>query len=992
MGMNVVGRSTELRFLFDQLAHVRTGRLRLVVVTGEPGIGKTTLLRAFLDRLTDDRVLVTSGDRSESGVKFGLLDQFIECAGRIGARSAPRLSVDSILRLSVEEPPTGPFRPRDGSRPGDVSDETARAGASLLGLVRDLLGDPRDQQGRRDGRDHPDRLDEPDGRALVLVVDDAQWVDEPSQQALAFALRRLRTDPVLCVIVTSGAASELSEGLHHLVTELASTLRVSGLDPEELRDLAATVGVDDISPWAASRIHDLTGGNARHARALLETISTRTLDSDADPLPAPAGFGQEVRTRLADQPEEVGELVNAAAVLGMSCRLADAAAIAGLDDPAAPLEEALAAEILAETITAVDRLVVFCHPLVRSAVYHDIGPARRSELHQRAAAQVDDPRCRLWHRIAAAVVPDETLAGEVEDTSRRLAGLGRWPAAADHLLAAARLSPSRTERERRFTEGLDYLLWGGELEHAASLLSDLSAVLDLPRSGYLHGRLAMLRGALPDASTHLHRAWQGTDTRARPGLARAVAEQLALCCYSAGNVVAAADWGQRGRALGTPPVGAPSSLLDISISALLDAGRTQEARRLADTASVLTFDPAQTMPGVADSTGTPSTASDGSVHPDGLVGRGNVLLADDELPAAREAFACAVAISLHQERTIPAGLSALMQLANVEYWTGGWDEAIADAEQAIALAARAGQGWLLPFCHAVLTCPLAGRGSSDAEEHLDRAARHRSAAVPYAEAMIMRARARLAHAAGDADFVVASLANHRTEGRREPAEPRWMLWRPLYAEALAQTGQPDEAEVVLWPFEVAARKRRRRSAQMLAHRSRAAIDVARGRADDAEAGYLAALDLVAGLPMPFEHALLELEYGTFLGGRSRASAAGDLIETARTRFVALAAEPYIARCDQRLARCGRISRVLGVLTNQEIRVVQLVAGGRSNKEVARELVLSVKTIEFHLGNVYAKLGLRSRRELSDTLRADHAVDAELLVDPLVRRPPVPSVR
>lgn len=943
--MELVGRAPQLQTLAEQLAQASTGRLGLVVVHGEPGMGKTTLLRAFLAGLDSEHVLMASADRAEATVAFGVVSQFLTTVGDESSRPPRRPRPGAEPGSATCAVPGVPAAAGGTAAPGDGASQSqvAEVGLTVLRLVRRLLAG---------------------GRPVVLLIDDVHWADECSQQALAVALRRLRGERVLCVLAMAGAPPELADGLRHLVTELASTLRLTGLDPDELRTLADKLPVDGLSPWAAARLHALTGGNILHARALLEELPPQALDNGADPLPASSALAQDVLARLAACPDEVRRLIDAAAVIGPTCRLADAAGIAMVDDPALALEGAVAVALLTEKTTAVDRMVAFTEPLVRSAVYHGIGLAQRSELHLRAACLIDDPRARLWHRVVAAVVPDEALAMEVEGAARKLATGGRWRPAADHLLAAVRLSPHRAAREQRFTDALDYLLWGGELAYAGSLLADLAGLLDDSRGGYLRGRLAMLRGSLPEATAHLGRAWLAVDPGLRPALARAIGEQLACCHFSNGDVAVAAQWGRRALELGPAPLGDPTHLLDMLILSLSDAGARDEAARLAADVPVPERDPAG-----------PPVGEAWHLPPDGLVGRGVVRLAADDLPAAREAFLQAMAVSSGQEWKVPAGLFALIQLAETEFLLGSWDAAIAHAETAVAVATSAGQGWLLAACHAAAACPLAARGSPKAHEHLERAARLPSSAVPYTEAAVMRARLWAARARSDPEACVAAVESHRTFDRQEPSEPRWMLWRPLLAEALAQTGRPREATAILRPFEAAVERRGRRSELLSCLRAQAAVEIADGREEQADRTYRDALELAAGLPLPFERALLEFHHGALLLRDGQMPAAADLLETARDRFGSLGAEPYVTLCNHKLAGCGRLSPrrqrgALDALTPQEIRVARLAATGRSNAVVARELVLSVKTIEYHLGNVYAKLGLRSRHELAAALPPD----------------------
>jgi DNA-binding CsgD family transcriptional regulator len=943
-----VGRRSELAFLADRLAEVRTGRLCAVVVEGEPGVGKSMLVRRFIAGLADARVLVASADDAESSITYGAVAQLVD-------------DVDGPL-----PDPLGALSAAEG--PDAVP---ARVGAAVVALAGQLL------------TARP---------TLVVVVDNVQWADAASQQALAFALRRLRTDPVLFLFVLPSASSvRLSDGLQRVITEIAVRLRVVGLDTQELRELAVAVAARPISARAAARVHEVTGGNALYARALLEELPQQVLDGGGDPLPAPRTFGLVVLSRLAGCAEDVRRLVVAAAVLGLSCRLADAARLAEVTDPLAALEGAVSAALLAEAATTVEHRVTFPHPLVRAAIYHDLGPARRSALHTRAARVVDDPDDQLRHRVAAAVVPDEPLAAAVAAAAGRLAGQGRWVAAANHLLAAAKLSPVRSTRERRFVDALNHLLYGGEATRAAAHLAEVPDIADAPRRDYIRGRLALLGGAPAEAAALLEAAWQAIDKAAEPQLARAVAEQLVSCHAAVADLNVAAEWGFRAMALGPPPAGMPSTITDGLIIALTDLGRLDEARRLAADVPVPVYPrlvdarlvdarlgDAHLVP--ARLVGVPPRSGlepDRQAWPDGLVGRGVVRLAADELEAARDALT--VAVEAHRRRgpASPYGLLALMYLADVKYRLGAWDEATVHAELAASIAVDADQDYLVPLCHAVAVYPLAGQGLPAAADHLRAAASHPVARSPHAGTTVMLARARLAHAHSDDAQVAAALAGFielAELAREDIPEPSWLPWRALYAEALAHLGRPEDADAVLVVLEEGAAARGHRSALLMASRVRGAIEVARGRTAGGEAAYQRGLELAADLPVPFERGLLELDYGSFLRRGGQRGAAVDLLERARERFASLGAEPYLVRCERELAGCGRtLSRrsqgAAEALTPQELTVARLAAGGLSNREVAGELVLSVKTIEYHLGNVYAKLGLRSRGQLAGALRA-----------------------
>jgi thioredoxin-like negative regulator of GroEL len=169
----------------------------------------------------------------------------------------------------------------------------------------------------------------------------------------------------------------------------------------------------------------------------------------------------------------------------------------------------------------------FPHPLVRAAVYHDLGPARRSALHARAAGLVEDPIAAMRHRVAAAPGQDGALADEVTRFARRQADAGEW-AAARSLLAAARLAPSRSRRDELLLEAVDCMLLAGEVAEAAGFTSEIAGFADTARRRYVLGRLASVAGRHAEAAQLLQGAWEGSDPVADASLRADLAELLAL--------------------------------------------------------------------------------------------------------------------------------------------------------------------------------------------------------------------------------------------------------------------------------------------------------------------------------------------------------------------------------------------------------------------------------------------------------------------------------
>jgi len=209
-------------------------------------------------------------------------------------------------------------------------------------------------------------------------------------------------------------------------------------------------------------------------------------------------------------------------------------------------------------------------------------------------------------------------------------------------------------------------------------------------------------------------------------------------------------------------------------------------------------------------------------------------------------------------------------------------------------------------------------------------------------------------------------------------EPGFWPWRDLYGDALVSAGQLDEADSFLTPHEALASHRRRRSEIARLARVRGHIQSARGDAEGAEATFRHGLDQLGRLPLPFQRALIELAYGQTLRRHGKRRAAAAQLQAAADRFSMLQARPYQERCERELVACGlapaeRRNFDPTRLTAQEQAVARLVGEGLSNRQVAAELFVSIKTVQFHLTHIYSKLGISSRAELAARLR-DNGTD------------------
>ena len=446
-----VGRAGELSVLEAAAAAARRGEPQVVLVEGEAGAGKSSLLARFAAGLAGAAVVLRAGgDEAELLLPYGVVGQLVASARGAGGRPgllAAELS-DRVDPLAV--------------------------GADLLVWLSQCC---RGQQ-----------------MALVLV-DDLHWADGPSARALLFAVRRLQADRVLVVVsARPGELARLGVGwLRFLAGDYrAGGVRLGGLGPEEVAALSRALGAGELPRRAVSRLLEETGGNPLYCRAVLEEAGTWGLGPEHGTVPVPRSLAGVVLARVGALSPAARRLAEAAAVLGRRCDLAAAAALADFADPLPALGEAVAAGILAEEPGGAAAGIGFSHLLVQRAVYGDLDPARRHRLHQRAADLVDRDRA-LEHRVAAAAGPDDELAAELEGAAREGRRHGRTAQAAAWLTQAAALSGQPEAADRRLLDALEILVTYGEVAQAEVLAARVAAGPDARRS-WLLGTLDFLAG------------------------------------------------------------------------------------------------------------------------------------------------------------------------------------------------------------------------------------------------------------------------------------------------------------------------------------------------------------------------------------------------------------------------------------------------------------------------------------------------------------------
>ena len=883
-----------------------------MVLEGDAGIGKSSLLTRLASTVADAAVLRAGGDETESMLAFGVARQLRDSAGMAIAQR----------HGAVHEPVEIP----DGADPLVVA-----------GRLRTLL-----------------RSAERASGLVILIVDDLPWADRASAAAVLAALRSLHTDHVLALLAARpGQLARLGDEWCRFVAgdHRSDRLRVTGMTRNELIALGEALGAGRLPGWAASVLAEHTGGNPLHCCALLEELEPSWW-ARSDRLPAPRALSSVVLARLGSLRQETQRLVSAAAVLGRRCRLESAARLCELADPIDALDEACRAGLVVETRDGPTSEISFSHALVYRAIYDDLGPARRRRMH-RGAVDLVGWRAGLGHRVAAASGPDEQLARDLEAAALVALGRGQSAQAASWLALASAASTTVRERERRGLDALEVLVDDGAVAEAERLLARDEDPPATARRSVLTGELDLLAGRVAEGRERLMHAWEARDNESDEAIGARAALLLASSHLFGGRLADAIVWIERAAAARAPSL----ARRVLALRALIFAvdGREHEGLRLLGS-----------IPTVPSEVPLAET--------DLLVARGMAKIPGRDLGSVIADLTTAA------ERLRLGGAArttgqCLSWLAAVEYHRGAWDDALAHGELAVEMAVAQDRVPDLGLAQAHAALVPAGRGDwttaaaySDAAH--DAAERLGSATVLAAA---VTARASLATARGRPEEAVRAaddMREHRGAKLLERIGP--FDWRSLEVDALIALGELTRAEFAL--RELAAARAANLASSDVLTTSRLSGNLARARGDShgaerhfSEAWYAADL-----LEMPLALAQLEVDDARRLRHDGRRSEAIGRLRSARVRLERLQARPYLELCDRELAACGvsgsseARSGSLG-LTPAESAVADLVVAGNTNREVAAELFLSVKTVEFHLRNIFAKLDIRGRRELAVTL-------------------------
>ncbi len=931
--MAAVGRDRELEAIAAFLDSPEAAG-RVLLLEGEAGIGKTTLWRAAVEaaRARGYRVLSCAPAGSETQLSFSALrdllaDWFDAVANELPLPQRRALAV-TLLR---EEPETAPPEP----------DAIAVA---FLSALRALA-----QRGK-----------------TIIAVDDSQWIDAASAQMLSYAIRRLDADALTVLLARRTDTPEsVPLALDRIERGRLEILRLGPLTVGALgRVVHERLGVTYPRP-TLHRLHEVSGGNPFFAIELARALGeSATPLRPAEPLPVPETLRELVDDRLVALPDQTLDLLTVASALSRPT-LELLGAASGVD--AVVL---LGPAIGAQVAVLEDDEVRFAHPLFASAAYGLAAFTRRREIHRRLAGIVGNVEERARHLALATDEPDEDVAQAIEDGAREAFNRGATTAAAELAAQARRMTPAgaRENAWRRSLAEVDYHFAAGDTVRASALLAEL--VADAPpgaRRARILSRQARLQHFERDigssvALLHLALAEAGEDPSLRAEIEEGLAWGLLLARRDLG---AAAEHARSAARLAE----------DRSDLAMLSEGLAAQA--------LIEFVLGRPWRATMDRA---LSLEESTLHLRVLrhpsFAYGYCLSCADEVASARDVFEELMRRAQeHGDESSPP--SILNHLTMVEYLAGDWRASSAYADEGYERALESGQQPTQASILGKRALIAARRGALD-EAH-ETAVRSLTIAggaefdPPRPEQALVRGGETAVWALGlvdlslgDADRAHAWLGPLcdalLAAGIAEPGEVRSL---PDEIEALLALGRLDDAEPRLRRLETWAQRLERPSVLGTAARCRGLIHAASG--DDAAA--LVTFEEAASWHerafLPFEHARTLLVLGTQQRRARQRRAARATLERAAARFDELGAQLWAERARAELARIGGRRASSGELTPTELRIAQLVADGKKNKEVAAVLVVTERTVEAALTQIYRKLAVRSRTELARKLTQPH---------------------
>ena len=918
----VIGREREIAVVSACLDSVSRGP-RALLVEGEAGIGKSTVWfeAVRLAEARGYRVLRARPAESEAKLSYATLADVVGPAFDEARAQLPHPQelalAGALLRVTSSEP----------ADPRTVA-------TAVVGVLTELAGE----------------------QPVLVAIDDVQWVDLASRRALEFAARRLPAQLRLFVTRRSEGAADVPleldralppDAFEHVVLGSLSLASLHHIVRERL-------GTSPARPVIA-RIAEASGGNPFFAIEIARAIGGAAADpGDHGPLPVPQSVQKLAAGRVSALSGAAREAVLVAAALSRPTAGAVVTALPDEPDGGAAIAEAEDAGVL---VTEHGR-IRFTHPLLASAVYASVSEARRRALHRRLAEVVSDAEERARHLAQSLTDADESVAVQIEGAARQAVLRGAFDAAAELFGAACRLTPAanRESLVRRRLSQAAALLRTGDVADARRLAESME--MDGLPPALQAERLQLLAevewddGSIPLATSYLEQALEvaGGD----PPLSARISARLVLITVP-GNPARALQHAERavGHVDGErDPLVLSSLLIDLCLLDLLlgRPPRTDLMRR-----------------GLAlEERAGPSAYP----HPVPLIW----FQCTDDLEATRERHA-REAVWARDHSDEAHATERLSYLALAEFHAGRCDLAMRLIEQScdtIEERLEVSGRFAYPFAWRSLMDAYRGRFDRARQTLVPLLAGTAHAQKSWWAAVLLSVLGFVEFAAGEyraADDAVSRMGRLLdqigiSDGLLDRTEP-------FHAELLVQLGQLDRAGEALARLEHRGRTFPRPWIDVTLPRTRAIVLAAEGDLRGALEA-LGSLDPGTGARLPLELGWTWLTKGRLLRRAKQRRAAADAFAQAAAIFEQLGAVPWAERARAELDVTGPRRRAPDELTATERRVAELAAAGITNREIARAVFMSQKTVEAHIARVYRKLGIHSRAELGARMAGNPA--------------------
>lgn len=922
-GSALIGREAELGSIASFLARARSGPEALILV-GPPGIGKTTVWRSSLEVAEERglRVLVARPAEAEAKLAFaGLIDLFEPVPPAVLAALPPAQA--QALEVALRR-----------ARPGKVRSDALGTSLATLSAIRELAAKG----------------------PVLIAIDDVQWLDAATVGALEFALRRLTTEPVgVLASLRATDSAQLPGLLRALPADVVEELDVGPLPLEALEELLrARLGVGFLRPTLV-RIEQASGGNPFFALEIGRALLRRGVRFAPESLPIPDSLTDIVRDRLAAlTPAAADAVLVAAALSSPSRRLVEAAA-----DPALRHAQGIAQAVQAGVVQLEGERLRFSHPLLASVAYDMADLSRRRTLHARLARVLSEPEERSRHLALASDRASERVARALEEGARQARDRGATEAAAQLSELACRRTPGNRpdDARRRTIQTAEYLIRAGDPVAARRCLEP--ALARTPQGAARAELLVQL------AESHSAGDWE-----ARVGLLEEAARQAG---ESAPRIAAERLLGGAGVVMLRDLEGALGHARTAVRLAEVGGDPVEIALCLTMVARVQVHLGHAVDPGALQR----AMALERELGGHHVISRPSYTAARDVLlPAGKFGEARGQLERLRAEALRIGDWDALpmilADLADIELRTGAWQRSLELAKAAVQASNQVGQPGLRAYAVNRLAAVLAHLGGVEEARAAAEVALAASREVP-ATANWMPAQWALSFvdlssgdAAGAVQRILPAVERLQDAGSRHPDVLRMVADA---VEGLTLLGRVEEASALLESFEADEVHSDHASSAAEVERCRGLLLAAGGAVEAAATALEAAVELHTRVGEPFARARTLLVLGEVQRRARRVGAARRSLHAALAIFEDLGARLWAERAQQELSRvAGR--RPGGGPTDTQRRIIELVAAGRTNREVADALFMSPHTVDSHLRQIYRERGVRSRTELARQVAAD----------------------